>query len=83
MVETDAVRAGQEPAGNLSTLISNLLIPMVFTYYFVIPTLFPKKASQSEPEIPIEPVSWTWFFIKFFGGIIALAIAFLLMIYFK
>ena len=51
--------------------------------YFVFPSLFSRKANQSDPEIPIEPVSWTWFFVKLSGGIIALAIAFLLMIYFK
>lgn len=58
-------------------------MPLVFAYYFVIPTLFPKKNIPSEAEVPVEPGSWAWFFIKFFGGIISLAIAFLLMIYFK
>lgn len=83
MVETDAVRAGQEPVSKISTVISNIWMPLAFAYFYGLPYLFPKKNVSSEEEIPVEPVSWAWFFVKFFGGIAALAIAFLLMIYFK
>lgn len=58
-------------------------------YFYVIPTFFPKQKTAEElpegaaPVEPIEPASWLWTLTKFFGTIALLAVAFLLMIYFK
>jgi hypothetical protein len=48
MVETDAVRAGQEPVSKIATVISNIWMPLAFAYFYGLPYLFPKKNVPSE-----------------------------------
>ena len=78
---TDAVKAGEKPA-TFMTLISNLALPAFF-WFFIKPTFFGSSTPVDVDAEPIEPASWAMWFAKTLGMFACMAIAILLMIYFK
>ena len=74
----DAIKAGEKAGNFIANLVSNFALPF-FLWFFVVPTIFGSK-KQEDPNVVVEPTTWTYSILRFVLIIAGIMVFMLVMI---
>ena len=75
----DAIKAGEGAGNFIGNLASNFALPF-FLWFYVVPTIFGSKKEQVDPNVVVEPTTWTYSILRFVLIIAGIMVFMLVMI---